>query len=222
MTPGSTILIVEGRKPKAEYLAPTLRDQGYTVIEARTRKEALTHAQGKRPAIIVLDVPSLRFDHRRLCQDLANLDASILALLSADAKIDRSIGARAHLRYPFSAKKLINRIARLLPDPDSEVLQLGELSLNIERRSVLCNGNESHLTPKQARLLEVFMCHPNKVLTRAFLMRRVWETDYVEDTRTLEVHIHWLRKALGKRMDSSICLRTVRRVGYQLDVPDVK
>jgi DNA-binding response OmpR family regulator len=221
LTPGPTILIVEGRKPTIEHLVLTLRDRGYRIVSARTRKGALSEVRETLPTVVVVDSPSLRFSARRLCQALreAAPDTSVLLLLPEGAEIDRSVGARAHLRYPFSAKKLVSRITRLLPIPDDEVLRVGELCLNLKRRSVICNGRESHLTPKQVRLLEVLMHHPGKVLTRAFLMRQVWDTDYVDDTRTLEVHVHWLRKALGKDADAPACLHTVRRVGYRLDVP---
>jgi DNA-binding response OmpR family regulator len=222
VTPVYTILVVEGRKPAAKYLAPILNDQGYDVVTARTRREALAKMQDTNPALIVLDSPSLRFSCRRFCDTLRddNLDIPVLLLLAEGKKIDRSVGARAHLRYPFSVKKLINRIARLLPAPDDEMLRVGGVDLNIKQRCVVCGGRESNLTPKQARLLEVFMRHPGEVLSRAFLMKQVWDTDYLGDTRTLDVHVHWVRKAIEADPRSPTYLRTVRRVGYRFEVPE--
>lgn len=222
MTPVYTILVVEGRKPVAKYLAPILNDQGYDVVTARTRREALAKMQDTNPALIVLDSPSLRFSCRRFCDTLRddNLDIPVLLLLAEGKKIDRSVGARAHLRYPFSVKKLINRIARLLPAPDDEMLRVGGVDLNIKQRCVVCGGRESNLTPKQARLLEVLMRHPGEVLSRAFLMKQVWDTDYLGDTRTLDVHVHWVRKAIEADPRSPTYLRTVRRVGYRFEVPE--
>ena len=224
MTPGPTILLVEGRKPAAEYLAPVLDDQGYNVVTARTRRDALAKAQKSSPAVVVLDDPSLRFDGRRFCKALqdAGLEMPVLMLLSEGQEIDRSDGARIHLRHPFSAKKLANRVVRLLPTPDSEVLRVGDVALNLKQRSVACRKRESTLTPKQARLLEVFMRHPGEILTRAFLMRQIWDTDYLGDTRTLEVHIHWVRKAIEEKPKSPAYLHTVRRVGYRFEVPEKK
>jgi DNA-binding response OmpR family regulator len=92
--------------------------------------------------------------------------------------------------------------------------------LNLKQRCVVQGNHESHLTPKQARLLEVFMRHPGEVLTRAFLMKQVWDTDYLGDTRTLDVHIHWVRKAIEKDPRSPTYLRTIRQVGYRLEVPE--
>jgi DNA-binding response OmpR family regulator len=224
LTSTPRILLVEGRKPVTEYLAPVLDDQGYNIVTASTRRDALAIVQETLPAVIVLDAPSLRFDSRRFCKTLQDLDLEIpvLMLLPEGAKIDRSDGARAHLRHPFSAKKLANRINRLLPVPDDEVLQVDNIVLNLKQRCVVCGKRESNLTPKQAALLEILMRHPGEVLTRGFLMKQVWNTDYVGDTRTLEVHIHWLRKAIEDDAGSPKYLRTVRRVGYRFSVPEKK
>jgi DNA-binding response OmpR family regulator len=218
-------LLVEGRKPASERLVPILSDQGFGVITASTRRDALARAQEMPlPAVIVLDAPSLRFDSRRFCNALqdAKLDIPVLMLLQEGAKIDRGDGARAHLRHPFSAKKLANRIARLLPIPNDEVLQVGDIILNLKQRCVVFGKRESNLTPKQAALLEIFMRHPGEVLTRSLLMKHVWNTDYVGDTRTLEVHIHWLRKAIEDNAGAPARLRTIRRVGYCFEVPEKK
>jgi len=221
VAPVYTILVVEGRK---EHLAPILNDEGYHVITARTRREAWAKVHETHPAVIVLDSPSLRFSGRRFCKALrdAALEIPVLMLLSEGEKIDRSVGARAHLRYPLSAKKLINRVARLLPAPDGEILQVGDVIFNVEQRSVICGERRSHLTPKQARLLETFMRHPGEVLTRAFLMKQVWETDYLGDTRTLDVHVHWVRKAIEEDPRSPVYLHTVRRLGYCFEAPEEK
>ena len=223
MTQTHVILLVEGRKPTAEYLAPILNGQGHNVVTARTRRAALAKVQEVHPAVIVLDSSSLRFSCRRFCRTLrdADLEIPVLMLLPEGAKIDRSIGARAHLRHPFSARKLANRVARLLPTPDDDMLQVGDVALNIKQRCVIRGNRESSLTPKQATLLEIFMRHPGEILTRAYLMKQVWNTEYMGDTRTLDVHIHWVRKAIEDDHKSPVYLRTIRRVGYRFEVPRV-
>ncbi len=224
MTPICTVLLVEGRKPAAECLSPVLNDQGYSVVTARTRREALALVRKKSPAVIVLDKPSLRFDVRRFCDALREIapEAPVLMLLPEGEKIGRSTGPYVYLRYPFSARKLANHVSRLLPIPDDDVLQLGDIILNRKQRSVICNGRETHLTPKQVRLLEVFMNHPGEILSRALLMKQVWDTDYLGDLRTLEVHIHWVRKAIEEDPSSPVYLRTVRRKGYRFELPQKK
>ncbi|MBU0702447.1 MAG: response regulator transcription factor [Chloroflexi bacterium] len=164
----------------------------------------------------------MRFSSRRFCQALqdAGLEIPVLVLLSEEEKIDRSMGARAHLRYPLSTRKLVSRIARLLPTPDDDVLRVGEIVLNVKQRCVVQGNRESHLTPRQAHLLEILMRHPGEVLSRAFLMKQVWDTDYLDDTRTLDVHIHWVRKAIENDHRAPVYLHTVRKVGYRLQVPE--
>lgn len=222
MTPIHTILLIEGRKPTAEYLAPVLNDQRYNIVTAHTRRDALAKVQEAHPSVIVLDSPSLRFSSHRFCAALqdANLEIPVLMLLPKEKEIDRSVGARAHLHYPCSARKLINRITRLLSTSDDEVLQVGDIVLNTKQMYVVRGKREIHLTPKQAQLLEIFMHHPGEILTRAFLMKQVWDTDFLDDTRTLDVHVHWVRKAIEDDPKSPICLRTVRRKGYRFEVPE--
>jgi len=216
-----TVLLVEGRKPAAKHLAPVLEEQGCDVVTAHTRREALSKVDSVCPAVIVLDSPTVRFSCRRFCDALrdAGLEIPVLMLLPEGEKIDRSVKARAHLRYPFSGKKLVNRITRLLPAPEGEVLRVGEVTFHVKQRCVFQGDRESHLTPKQARLLEVFMSHPGEVLTRAFLMKQVWDTDYLGDTRTLDVHVHWVRRAIEEDPRSPLYIRTIRQVGYRFDVP---
>ena len=117
---------------------------------------------------------------------------------------------------PFSASALTKHIAALL----SNVLQIGEVVFNVRRAAVVYGGRKRHLTPKQARLLETFMRHEGQVLTRAFLMKQVWDTDYLGDTRTLDVHVSWLRKAIEKNPGSPVYLRTIRGVGYCFEEPE--
>jgi DNA-binding response OmpR family regulator len=212
-------LLVEGRKPVGERLAPLLRAE-YDLTTARTRREALAKLEKSEPAVIVLDSPSLRVSRRRFCETLDTDGVNIpVLLLYAEGQAPEHTGARAYLRYPFSPQKLINRISWLLPAPDSEVLQQGVLTFHVKRRSVTRGDRECHLTPKQAQLLELFMRHPGEVLTREFLMKRVWNTDFTDDTRTLDVHIHWVREAIEEDTGSPRYLHTVRGVGYRFLVP---
>ncbi len=194
----------------------------YDLSTARTRREALARIRESDPAVIVLDAPSLRFSRRRFCCTLEEeeIDSPVL-LLHRDNPTPDHVNARAYLSYPFSTQKLLNRISWLLPTPDGEVLRRGELALNIKRRSIIKGDRERHLTPKQAHLLELFMRNPGEVLTRKFLMKRVWDTDFVDDTRTLDVHIHWVRDAIEEDTRSPRYLHTVRGVGYRFNVPDL-
>ena len=128
-------------------------------------------------------------------------------------------GATLTLVQPFTPRKLLNRVARLLPGDDSFNLEVGPIKLNLAQRKVRCRGKDARLTPKQARLLEVFMHNPGKLLTRATLIRQVWHTDYTGDTRTLDVHMSWLRSSLDEDPRRPGLLKTIRGMGYRLDLP---
>ena len=219
MTPGPMVLLVEGRKPANERLAPILKAE-FDLATARTRREALSRITRHHPSVIVLDGPSLRFSRRRFCYTLEEdgIDSPVL-LLHEEKPAPTDVTARAYLRYPFSPQKLINRISWLLPAPDGEILSKGALTLNVSRRSIIKGDREHHLTPKQAHLLELFMRHPGEVLSREYLMKRVWHTDFIDDTRTLDVHIHWVREAIEEDTSKPEYLHTVRGVGYRFSVP---
>jgi two-component system alkaline phosphatase synthesis response regulator PhoP len=98
-------------------------------------------------------------------------------------------------------------------------LRVDGWALDLDSRKVVTSQGQKKLTPKLCRLLEVFIRNRGKILTREFLMKEVWETDYVGDTRTLEVHVCWLRQKIEEDPREPKYLRTVHRVGYLLDLP---
>jgi DNA-binding response OmpR family regulator len=100
----------------------------------------------------------------------------------------------------------------------NNLLQSGPISLDLDRRLVRCDEKEGHLTPRLTLLLKIFMHHPGEVLEREHLFRQVWNTEYTGDTRTLDVHISWLRQAIEMDPRKPRYLRTIRGVGYRLDV----
>lgn len=101
-------------------------------------------------------------------------------------------------------------------DAKPYVIRAGSLRLDVSARTLAVGEALHHLTPKECRLLETFLTHPGQVLTRQFLMREVWQTDFVEDTRTLEVHVHWLRRKIEPAPPARPpgTIHTVRGVGY--------
>jgi DNA-binding response OmpR family regulator len=123
------------------------------------------------------------------------------------------------LQLPFTSRKVLNRVVKLLDHRQGSVLQVGELTLNLQTRCVH-HGEAAHrLTPKQAELLHVFMEHAGQTLTRKFLMATVWNTDYMGDTRTLDVHVRWLRERIEENPSTPKYLRTVRGIGYRFGPP---
>jgi DNA-binding response OmpR family regulator len=214
------ILLVEGRRAKGLSCAPLLEKKGYHVTRVHTRRNANACLEKESPDLLIVDARYLRFNASRFCQVLrANGNQVPLLLILPEGEEDPSSGATAILRGKLTSRKLFNRIRRILSGPGGEILRVGDIVLDVKRRTVSRGGQQRRLTPKQTRLLEVFMRNPGRVLTRAFLMKEVWNTDFVGDTRTLEVHIHWLRRAIEETPSSPVYLTTVRRLGYRFDVP---
>jgi DNA-binding response OmpR family regulator len=112
----------------------------------------------------------------------------------------------------------MNRITPLLPAVGGKLLHVGPLRLNMELKRVQCLGHEARLTPRLVHILQLLMQQPGTVVERENLFREVWKTDYTGDTRTLDVHISWLRKAIEEDPRKPQFLKTIRGVGYRLDV----
>jgi DNA-binding response OmpR family regulator len=213
------ILLVESARPKASC-ASALERRNYEVVRVTTSRAAIAQAKETPPALIILDSTAPRVDGGRTCRDIrAQLDGvAILLLVRSNVQVDPACGADFVLAQPFTSRKLLNRVARMLPSGKALVLTAGDLTLNVANRCVRLGRQEHQLTPKQSQLLEIFMRRPNSVITRLELMKAVWDTDYMGDTRTLDVHIRWLRQIIESDAGKPHRLVTVRSVGYKLEV----
>ena len=123
------------------------------------------------------------------------------------------------MSLPFTLQKLLNRVKVLLPvKPSNEVLKVGPLELDPAQKFVHIGEKHVSLTPRLVKLLQTLMEHPGEVFQRENLFRVVWETGYTVDTRTLDVHISWLRQAIEENPRFPDLIKTVRGVGYRLDI----
>ena len=204
-------------------LRPSLEKKGYLVSAVCSRKKALEQVGADEPDLIILDATSPRLDGGRTCQALRQKVGEVpIILISNEGNDAGHAEADFRLTAPFTFRKLANRIKRVVQSSEQsgETLQVGGLILDLDRRSVTRGKKKYQLTPKELRLLEVFMRNPGKVLSRKFLMKNVWDTDYVGDTRTLDVHVRWIREKIEEDPSSPVHLRTVRGVGYRFEVPE--
>jgi DNA-binding response OmpR family regulator len=215
------ILLIESRRASAPSYAPALEKKGYRVLVHHKIDHAITSAQNDSPDLVVLDAASMQASGARLARSVrAGLDGVPILLVSPrGSDPGRTTGASAILVQPFTPRKLINRVARLVPGDARFSVEVGPIKLNLAQRTVRCLGREARLTPKEARLLEVFLHNPERLLTREALIRQVWHTDYTGDTRTLDVHMSWLRHALEPNPKRPRFLKTIRGMGYRLDLP---
>jgi DNA-binding response OmpR family regulator len=217
----SIILLVEGKRAGSDSWAPALEKAGYIIEVFHTGAGALGWLECSELDLIVFDASSMRSSGSRTCSRLRRAvgDKPIIHIRAAGDMSDGSAEADTYLEQPFTARKLLNRIRALLPaDYDKEeVVRYGHITLYRAKRSVEVAGRgESRLTPKLATLLEEFVRYPNEVISRKQLMQNVWKTNYIGDTRTLDVHIRWMRELIEEDPAKPQLLQTVRGEGYIL------
>ncbi len=215
------VLLIESERANALSFAPALEKRGYTVTVEHHTQTVLKRLPLLGPDIVVLDAASLKTSGARMCRQLRSQLNGTPILVIADKKNtpDPNCGANALLMAPFTPRKLLNGVSRLLPGEASAYLQVGPIKLNLAQKRIVCGGREERVTPKQARLLEMFLRAPNLVLTRKQIIKHVWDTDYTGDTRTLDVHISWLRNVIEPNPRKPRYLKTLRGQGYRLDLP---
>lgn len=214
------ILWIEGRRAESPSFIPSVRKKGYYVDVVPTGAAALERLSGISPDLVVINAASMRTSGKRICLSLrdTNENLPIIIIASADRPTGEEVNATVVLKLPFTSRKLLNRIVRLLPGDGNRTIDAGPIHLDLELKRVKCKGREARLTPRLTQILEMLMRQPGDVVQREQLFRKVWNTEYTGDTRTLDVHISWLRQAIEKDPRNPEYLKTIRGVGYRLDV----
>jgi DNA-binding response OmpR family regulator len=199
----------------------TALEKRYDVVLAPSGKVGADLANEKPFQAVVLDAVSLRTPGDRICSGLrASLGKTPIVHIHPGPKEQAQSAADIILFQPFTSRRLLGCIDRLLQPQGEQTISYGPFSINLNRRVLIIDGQETQLTPKQALLIEIFLRHPGEVLDRKTLMEKVWQTDYLGDTRTLDVHIRWIREAIESNPGAPHYLRTIRGVGYCLEIPD--
>ena len=217
---GLRILFVEKDLTTADLLLPSLERKGYHVSVARTQRQAMSRIRAGRPDLLIVDVASFGSGGYKVSDAVrAKLDGvpTILLLEAGHAGLADMVAAS--MTPPFTSRKLLYRVRKLAEKLTSREIQAGSLVFDPDTRILRRGGATWHLRPKEAALLAYFMENSGKVLTRDQLIRDVWETHYVGDTRTLSVHVCWLRSKIEEEPKAPKLLRTVRGVGYRFEAP---
>ena len=214
----ATLLVIEGRHAEIPSFAPDLQKKGFDVVSAQNGSEAVSKLKQLDP-IVIVNAPSLRSTGSRICLALRKKDSKvpIILIVENEKAIDKSL-ADSVLVLPFTVQKLVNRIKALMPGDGNNVFSVGPIRLDLENRRVRSLGKNTKLTPRLITLLQILMDKHGEVVEREALFKKVWETNYTGDTRTLDVHISWLRRAIELDPDNPKFLKTIRGVGYRLDV----
>ncbi len=217
------ILLIEGKRADRPSFSAGLTKKGFHVESVPNGSAALARLVNDLPHLVIVDAASMRTSGKRICQSLkehAEKLPVVLILSDAPEEGDRP-GVDVVLVQPFTLQKLINRLRPLVPSEAKDLLQVGTLQLDAEQRLVRCLDRQVRLTPRLVILLKILMEHPGELIDRKDLFRRVWDTSYTVDTRTLDVHISWLRQAIEEDPRHPKFIKTVRGAGYRLDVEGV-
>jgi two-component system OmpR family response regulator len=226
----SKILIVEDEETLLEALRYNLEKEGYTVVTAVDGIQALDSARSESPDLIILDIMLPQLDGFEVCRILRkNTSVPILMLTAKDEEMDKVIGlelgADDYMVKPFSMRELNARIKAILrraaesqrEDDEDIVLQVGDLTIDQVRHRVAIGEAVVSLKPKEFDLLVFLARNKGRVFSREHLLERVWGYDYFGDTRTVDVHIRWLREKIEPDPSRPRRLITVRGTGYKIE-----
>ncbi|MEO8892101.1 MAG: response regulator transcription factor [Coleofasciculaceae cyanobacterium] len=228
------VLVVEDEDLIREMLVLSLEEEGYEVVTAVDGRTALALLQetGSRNTdcpfnLLVLDLMLPQVNGLDLCRSL-RYQGNLIPILIISAKASETdrvlgleVGADDYLTKPFSMRELVARCRALLRRqrfnylPQTAALQLRDITLYPQECRVIVRGEEVNLSPKEFRLLELFMSYPRRVWSRDQLIDQVWGADFLGDTKTVDVHIRWLREKLEKDPSHPEYLITVRGFGYR-------
>ena len=221
------VLVVEDEESYSDPLAYMLRKEGYEVAIAADGNTALTEFDRFGPDIVLLDLMLPGLPGTEVCRQIRQTSSVPVIMVSAkDDEVDKvvglELGADDYVTKPYSPRELVARIRAVLRrgqevEPASSTLEAGPVRMDVERHVVTVNGEETRLPLKEFELLEMFLRNPGRVLTRGQLIDRVWGTDYVGDTKTLDVHVKRLRAKIEPDPSAPTYLVTVRGLGYKLE-----
>jgi two-component system OmpR family response regulator len=225
------ILIVEDDQNLLATLKYNLLKESYDVITAVDGAQAIEIARNEKPELIVLDVMLPKLSGFEVCRILRKeMTVPVLMLTAKTEEVDKivglEIGADDYMTKPFSMRELLARVramfrradmSKLQPASEQENLKIGDLEIDIGRHQVLRRGSPLDLTPKEYELLAFLAKNKGFVFSREQLLEKVWGYDYAGDTRTIDVHIRWLRQKIENDPAHPKNLLTVRGAGYKLE-----
>lgn len=217
------ILIIEDEGSVTALVRRNLSQKGYD-ISVRGHKEAFKRLRKDKPSLVILDLSSSQASLSETCQRLRSATAAPIIALTDSPRKRRGIEGVEYLAKPLDFKKLVATVESTLSHGrkrrkrSTRYVRRGDLVLDLKTRYLTKGERRHHLTPKETSLLKLFMRNSGRVLSHKRIMKEVWDTDYLGDTRTLYVHVSWIRKKIEGVPGTPAYLRTVRGVGYRFDV----
>jgi len=213
------VLLIEKSRRGRPSFEVELQRKGYIVKRACDVSGALSIFKRSPHDIVVLDAASMQTSGVRLANRLReHIGNTPLILVAPDQSTLSPNGVVDEvLVQPLTARKLSNRINRLAPGKEADVISIGSIHFDVSLRRVRYGDRITRLTPRCAEILQLFIDRAGRLVRRKEMMKRVWNTDYMGDTRTLDVHISWIRKAIEPDPSNPSYLKTIRGVGFRLD-----
>ena len=221
------VLVVDDEPTLVATLKYNLEREGYTVLTAVDGESALSTARSEHPDLVLLDVMLPGLDGFEVCRILRRESGAPILMLTAkgdevDMVVGLELGADDYVTKPFSMREVIARARALLrraetPAAEPQTLASGDLQVDLRARSAHRAGNPLALKPKEFELLTHFLRHRRRAFTREQLLQAIWAYDFAGDTRTVDVHIRWLRQKIEDEPGKPCRLITIRGTGYRFE-----
>jgi len=221
------ILLVDDEPTLRETVAEAMVLEGYLVSTASTGPEALTRFRASKPNLVLLDLMLPEMSGIEVCRVIrAESSVPIIMLTAKDSEVDKvvglEVGADDYVTKPFSLRELTARVRAILrradqvasTDSPEGMVDLGRVQVDLAGHRLLRDGGVVPLRPRAFELLSFFLRNPGQVFTRDRLLEHVWGYDYGGETRTVDVHVHWLRQRIEEDPARPAMLQTVRGIGY--------
>ena len=209
------VLLVESPSKDSHSVEPDLVKRGDEVVVTHTPRKAPSLAVADWPDLVVVNACSGFLDVKEVCQALDETRLEFPRLIVSRDEVHNHSSNEMFLLIPYSPRQLTQRINKAIGDQNDRFLRIGNIAVDDLKRNMKRSDHVEHLTPKECRLLHLLMEYADEVLSRGTIMKEVWETDYLGDTRTLDVHIRWLREKLEDDPSHPRFIITVRGVGYR-------
>ena len=228
-----TILVVDDEPTQREMLAEALEAEGFTIVTAADGRTALLKFRETRPDLVLLDLMLPEMSGIEVCRIIrAESGVPILMLTAKNSELDKvvglELGADDYVTKPFSLRELIARVRAQFRRTEQQaasgglpnLVDVGSVQVDLAGHRLLRDGVTVPLKPKAFELLAFLVRNPGQVFTRDQLLEHVWGYDFAGETRTVDVHVHWLRAQIEEDPQKPRFLETIRGVGYVLRIPE--